>query len=371
MRVLLVAGEASGDAHAAKVVRSLVGRGALVTAVGGDAVRAAGARILAHIDELAVLGIVEVVQRLPRLLAVKRRLEHAIQHDGYDLFLGVDYPGLNLRLARTAHRAGTPVLHYIGPQVWAWRAHRLRHMRRYVDHVALVLPFEKPLYDDAGIPATFVGHPLLDDVDVTPPDMPRSDLALFPGSRVQEVRRHLPVLLRAAALVRSERPDLSVCVSCAPTAPADWMRAQIGAAGFDASVLRNVPARALMASARAMLVASGTATLEAALALRPFAVLYRTHRINFEVARRLVRLPYVALANLVAGEAVVREYLQDDAAAPVLAREAARLLTDEAERQRIVRGLERVRARLGTPGASDRVVALAAALAERVRTEPA
>jgi lipid-A-disaccharide synthase len=371
LRVLLVAGEASGDAHAARVVRLLVERGATVTAVGGEAVRAAGAHLLAHIDALAVLGIVEVVQRLPRLLAVKRRLEHAIQHDGYDLFLGVDYPGLNLRLARSAHGAGIPALHYIGPQVWAWRAHRLRHMRRYVDHVALVLPFEKPLYDAAGIPATFVGHPLLDDAGVATDALPSCDLALFPGSRVQEVRRHLPVLLRAAALVRAQRPDLSVCVSCAPTAPADWMRAQIVASGFAASVLRTAPARALMASARAMLVASGTATLEAALAARPFAVLYRTHRINFEVARRLVRLPYVGLANLVAGEAVVREYLQDDAAAPALAREAERLLTDEAERARIVRGLDRVRARLGTPGAAGRVAALATALAERVRTEPA
>ncbi len=365
MRVLVVAGEASGDAHAAKVVRHLVARGDRVLAVGGEQLTAAGATLVAHIDALSVLGFVEVWARLPRLLALYRKLQALLRGGELDLFLPVDFPGLNLRLAATARRAGVPVLYYVGPQVWAWGAGRLQRLQQCVDHVALILPFEPALYARSGVPASFVGHPLLDD----PEERERGtevDLGLFPGSRPQEVRRHLPVLLDAALLLRRKHPSLRLLVSRAPTAPAAWMGAELQARGFDAAtVLESAPAARLMRRARALFVASGTATLEAALAERPFAVLYRTGWVNYALARRLVRVPHIALANLVAGEGVVREFIQQEASPAALAVEMERLLFDVAARQQQLAGLSQVRARLGTAGASARVAELAARLGSR------
>jgi lipid-A-disaccharide synthase len=362
MRVLMVAGEASGDAHAAAVARRLRAAGAEIVAVGGPALAAAGAEILAGIDALAVLGFAEVVSRLPRILAVKRAIEQRLAREHFDLFLPVDYPGFNLRVARSARRRGVPVLYYVGPQVWAWRAGRLRTVARVTNHVALILPFEKPLYDAAGIPATFVGHPLLDDA--VPADLvPDRDLGLFPGSRAQEIERHLPVLLATARRLHTSRGELRLLVSQAPTAPRQRMEEMLRSQGFDPGKhLVSEPARIAMRRCRALLVASGTATLEAALAERPFAVLYRTGKISYRIAAKLVHVPHVALANLVAGEAVVREYLQEAATPDRLAEEVRRLLDDETERQRILQGLQRIRSRLGTAGAAERVAALAQGL---------
>lgn len=363
MRVLLVAGEPSGDAHAGPLVERLRAAGATVVAVGGPAVAAAGAEIVYGIDELAVLGFVEVARRLPRIVGLARQLEARLRREPFDLFIGVDYPGFNLRFEGRVRRLGVPVLHYIGPQVWAWRAGRLRTLHRVATHVALVLPFEKPLYDAAGIPATFVGHPLL---DAAQPEARASDvdLGLFPGSRPQEIAHHLPVLVACAARVRARRPDVRLLVSRAPTVPRALFDTTLESWGFEPQqVTSDAPARASMARCRALLVASGTATLEAALAARPFAVLYRTNRVNWEVARRLVHLPHVALANLVAGSGIVREYLQEAATPEALAAEAMRLLDDGDERRRILEGLSTVRDRLGPPGAAERVAALAITIA--------
>lgn len=362
MRVLLVAGEASGDVHAAKVAAALLRDGAEIRAVGGPALEAAGADLVEHIDALAVLGFVEVVSKLPRILTLQRTLERMLEREPFDLFLGVDSPGFNLRLAGRARRRGIPVLHYIGPQIWAWRAHRLQTLRRVTNHVALVLPFEKPLYDAAGVPATFVGHPLLEDA-IEGSEAPDCDLGLLPGSRPQEVSRHLPILLRAAAQVQRQRPQLRIRISCAASLPRGPFETAVRRAGFPSDIVDTGPARSLLSRSRASLVASGTATLEAALVGNPFAVFYRMHAVNFAVVRRLVHLPYVSLANLVAETEVVREYLQDAADPETLAREALQLLEDDAERERQRSLLRDVRARLGTPGASGRVAALAHQLA--------
>lgn len=366
MRILVVAGEASGDAHAAPVVQLLRAQGADVVAVGGPALAATGAEMLAGIEDLAVLGFVQAARRLPRLVALARTLEARLAAERFDLFLGVDYPGFNLRFAARARRAGVPVLHYIGPQVWAWRAGRLKTLARVANHVALVLPFEKPLYDAAGIPATWVGHPLVDAAADLPEsaDAEDADLALFPGSRPQELASHLPLLLDTAAALRRTRKDLRVLVSRAPGAPEAPYVEALRARDFDPrSVLVPPPARLLMRRARALLVVSGTATLEAALAARPFAVVYRTPRLEWEIARRLVRVRHAALANLVAGREVVREYLQEKATVPALVAEATRLLDDEVERQRMRADFVALRRTLGPPGVAARVASIAVQLA--------
>jgi lipid-A-disaccharide synthase len=367
MRILIVTGEASGDAHAAKVVPHLAAAGYRVDAVGGPALLAAGADVIEPLDALSVIGLVEVIARLPRLAALQSRLVAGLRARRWDLVLTVDYPGFNLRLARRAHRYGIPVVHYIGPQVWAWRAHRLALLRRAVAHVALVLPFEKPLYDAAGVPATWVGHPLLDDPEPAAVAVDR-DLGLFPGSRAQEIDRHLEVLVAAAAALRRRRRDLRLLVSRAPTVDAARFAPVLRAYGFDPECMTCEPARVALRRCRAALVKSGTTTLEAALAERPFAVLYRTSGLTFAVARRLVRVPFASLVNLVAGAAVVREYLQAAATPAALAAEAERLLDDDSERARIAAAGRGVRARLGTPGASARVAALVTRVAPSPRS---
>ena len=366
MRILITTGEASGDAHAAKVVPYLQRAGFSVDAIGGPALAGAGAVIVESIARLSVIGVVEVAARLPRLLALHSRIAAGLRAGRWDLLLCVDYPGFNLGLARAAHNAGVPVVHYIGPQVWAWRARRLRTLRRHVAHVALILPFEKPLYAAAGVPATFVGHPLLDDADPGSLAVDH-DLGLFAGSRAQEIDRHLDLLLAAAALVRRGRPQLRVLVSRAPTVDGERIAAALRAHGFGAECLNDEPARIALRRCRAALVKSGTTTLEAALAGRPFAVLYRTSAVTFAIARRLVRVPYVSLANLVAGEAVVREYLQGAATPAALAAEAVRLLDDDGERRRLEIACRSVRARLGEPGAAARVAAIVTQVAHAAR----
>lgn len=365
--VFLSAGEASGDLHGAGLARALRQRipGVRLIGLGGSRMAAEGVQLLAGLDELAVMGIVEVGRRLPFFLRLRRRVFRALREEQVRLVVPIDYPGFNLRLARRARILQLPVLWYIAPQVWAWKASRTGALARDTAGVAAVLPFEEAFLRQRGVNARFVGHPLLDRPEPAREGRAwaerhglhphRPILALFPGSRGQEIQRHLELFSEAARRVTVALPEVQPVIGTAPDAPAD---------AYAGSVWPRIPGAAgLLAHSRAALVKSGTTTLEGALAGTPMVVAYRMNPLSFAFARRVVRVPHVALANLIAGERVVPELLQGEATPERLGAELLPLL-DLASPQRrcMTERLGRIRERLGSPGAAERVAGMAAAL---------
>ncbi len=361
--VLLLAGEPSGDQHGADVARELQRQIPNVTLVGtgGPHMQAAGVERFATLDDLAVMGFVEVLGSLGYFRDLERQVEQRIAAGGVDLVIPVDYPGFNMRVSALAKRLGVPVLFYIAPQVWAWRAHRAKRLGETANHIAVILPFEVPIFEGHGAEVTFVGHPLLDHPEEAPLevlsgalDENRPLLALLPGSRKQEVSRHLALMLETARRVLAERPEVQIAI-----AEADG----VDFGTLPEGVLRVRGGRALLRRATAALVKSGTSTLEAALAGVPFVCVYRTHPLTFALAKRLVKLDSIALANLVAGNAVVPEYVQEDFQPAVVAPVLLELLDPVGRRRStMLAALEEVRGRLGTPGAAERVAQIAARL---------
>ncbi len=361
--VLFVAGEASGDLHAAGVARELkrLRPDVRLTGVGGRHLASAGVELLEDVERMAVMGFVEVLKHVPAHYALLRTLRARLRSGHVGLLVLVDYPGFNMRVAAEAERAGVPVLYFITPQVWAWRKTRLRTMARVITRAAVILPFEEKLLRDHGIDATFVGHPMLDRAQHLP-ECPEARaalgisadgpvLALFPGSRRQEIERHLDVFVETAQRLQAEVRGLEVVVSVAPTVSIDPARCPFR--------LVDSGSLLLLRASTAALCKSGTTTLEAAVAGCPLIVAYRTSRWTYEVARRVVEIPRIGLVNVVAGREVAREFVQDAARPDAMAAALAPLLRNAGDRQRMREQLARVRSLLGRPGAAERVAAMA------------
>lgn len=366
--ILFVAGETSGDQHAAGVAREIGASGApfALTGVGGDRMREAGVTLIAHVEELAVMGFIEPLKRAPRFLRLRRDLRARIESGRVALVVLIDFAGFNMKVASLATAANVPVLYYITPQVWASRAGRLNSLSRTISRAAVILPFEEAILRAHGIDATFVGHPLLDSALSLPsreearravgvgPD--EKLLALFPGSRRQEVERHLDLFVATAHELQRRDRALKVIVSAAPhvSIPSDRCPyPQLPSA----SIL-------LLRAADAAMCKSGTTTLEATVALCPMVVAYKTDPITYRLAKYLVKIPFIGLVNVLAGREVAREFVQE-ALRPVDVADALEPLLDRASpaRAEMVAQLAQVRDMLGEAGAARRVAAMAVEMA--------
>jgi lipid-A-disaccharide synthase len=359
--LLVVAGEASGDLHGARLISELRQRvpGLAAFGLGGDEMRAAGLQSVAHSSEVAVVGITEVLKVLPRIREVFADLLHEVDRRRPALAVLIDFPDFNLRLARQLKERGLEVVYYISPQVWAWRKGRVKTIARLVDRMLVLFPFEVDFYRGHGVDVIHVGHPLVDEVPVLPQVWDRGGqedgpfrVALLPGSRLSEVEALLPILLAAVGRLASRLP-VEARIIRAPTVPRELLDEAVELSGLPVAIVES-DRFAAVADSHVALCASGTATLEVGLLGTPMVMVYRLASWTYLLARLLVRLPNVALVNLVLGRRVVPELIQGQANPERIAAEAARLLTDAEARKEMRTALAEVRCRLGAGGASGR-----------------
>tara|TARA_B100000902_G_scaffold146591_1_gene143671 strand:+ start:738 stop:1877 length:1140 start_codon:yes stop_codon:yes gene_type:complete len=344
LRLGLCAGEASGDLLAGSILRAWQQRGTTldITGIGGDKMQAAGLESLCAIDRLAVMGLVEPLKRLPELLGIRRRLIAQQQRVAPDLFVGVDSPDFNLLVERRLRASGIPTAHLVSPSVWAWRRGRLRGIRESVDRMLCLLPFEVDIYREAGIDAVCVGHPLVDELQQLPTadelrtamTLPsgKTLLAVLPGSREGEVRHLMPVFADAMQLLQARHTDLHFVIPAANAARHQQIESVLQSKSLSVSLVRG-QGREVMRCSDAIMIASGTATLEAMLLRKPMVISYRMASLSWAILSRLVKTPYVGLPNVLAGDEVVPELLQHHATASQLADAVSGLLEGDGDRQ--------------------------------------
>jgi lipid-A-disaccharide synthase len=364
--ILIVAGEASADLHAARALTELraLRPGLRAFGVGGPALRAAGLEALYPAEEISVMGLLEVLPRLPRIISILRGLVRAARTRRPRVALLVDLPDFNLRLAARLKRQGVKVVYYVSPTIWAWRKGRVAQIARVVDRMLCILPFEPDAYRGSGVQARFVGHPFAERPLPAAPTVyrealglapDRTTIAIVPGSRRGEIERLLPPMLDAAERLRANHPDAQFVLPVAPTLDRALLAPHLAAhATLDVRLVDGRTAEAVGAS-DAALVKSGTSTLEAGLMLRPMVVAYRLAWLSYFVGRLLVKLTHFSLVNLLAGREVVPELLQGEVTGQKLAEALERVLSEGPARQAQLAGLREVRATLGEPGAPERV----------------
>jgi lipid-A-disaccharide synthase len=376
MRIMLSCGEASGDLYAGALAQALRERdpGARIFGFGGPRLAAAGGELIGSFEGLTVTGLTEAVRVLPRSYAMLRRLVRAARERRPDVFVAIDFPDFNLRLVSAIRRLGIPVVYYVSPQLWAWRAGRMAAMKQHVDRVLVIFPFEQAIYERAGVPVEFVGHPLVDLAHAMQlrsaflrdrglvPEAPT--VALLPGSRPNELHRIAPTMLDALPLIRARIPDVQFLVACAPTLAETEFAPFVGA---DAGRVVLVHDRTddVLAASDAVITASGTATVQAAVHERPMVVVYRLSPLTYRIGKPFVTVDMYAMPNLVAGRRVVPELIQDDFTPEAVADETVAFLTDHEKHTRTREALRRVREALGGPGASARAAAAVLDVARR------
>jgi lipid-A-disaccharide synthase len=366
--IFLSAGEASGERYGAALMEAIRQRlpEARFFGLGGGVMAALGFRPVVRAEDVAHMGITEVVRHAPYIYGQFQRLKRAIAAERPALAVLIDFPDVNLRLAEQLHRYGIPVVYFVSPQLWAWKKRRIRRVQRFVDRMLVIFPFEEPFYRERGVAAEFVGHPL---ADLAPPEVTREAfarqhgldaskpwVALLPGSRQREVDLNLPTMLEAATTLDSttQGDTYQYLLPVAPTLRRERLAAAIAARRGGAKPVLVDDARAALFHARGSVVASGTATVEAALLGNPFVVVYRLSKLSYAIARRFVSVPHVAMANLIAGRRVVPELIQSEFTATNVVRALEPLLADGPAREEAIAGLREVRERLETRDAANR-----------------
>ncbi len=362
-KVMIIAGEASGDLHGAGVVRELLKQNPKldVFGVGGDKMKQEGMNLVYHIRELGFMGFVEVIKHLPFIKVMEHTLEQIVKFKKPDVLLLIDYPGFNLRFAKRVRKYGLKIVYYVSPQVWAWHRSRVKKMRGIVDSMLVVFPFEVDFYKQEDIPVEFVGHPLLEVLDAGMTrknfckrygiDPAKKILGLIPGSRRQEIEKIFPVMLRAARTVAAEE-GMEIAVAVAPTLEESFFRTLYNLEGVH---LVKGATYDVMSQSHFAFVTSGTATLETACLGTPMFVLYRTSWLTYLIGRLLIRVRNIGLVNIVAGKTIAPEFIQHRVSVGTLVKEALKTLRDEGLLKLMRTELSMLKKQLGSAGASKRV----------------
>ena len=365
---MISVGEPSGDLHAARLLAVLNQRNNAPDCfgMGGARMRQQGFNAIVGIEQMAVMGLVEIIRHFPMLYGVLQQMRTLLKVRKPDLLILVDYPGFNLLLAKTAKQLGIPVLYYISPKIWVWRESRIHKIAKRVDHMALIFPFEQPYYDRVGVPATYVGHPLVGEVSCEESvetarkqlglDPNRRTVGLFPGSRRGEVTTLLPELLESARQLTQQDPEVQFLLSQAPELPNSLFES---AETFNGQLYRiKGDAHRAIHACDAIVTASGTVTLEIALLNRPMVVVYRMAPLSYAILSRLIKTRWVSLVNIVAQREVVPELLQEQASATAILQQLQPLLEQSSQQTEMLQGLEQVRTALGEGDSSARLASL-------------
>jgi lipid-A-disaccharide synthase len=372
-KILLVAGEVSGDLHGSYLVEAIQRLDPEVQffGVGGEGLKRKGMKILYPAHSISVVGLTEVFTKLRSILKALRRLKKSLDQERPDLVILIDFPDFNLRLAKIAHRRGIPILYYISPQVWAWRSKRIQLIARLVKKMVVLFPFEVPLYEAAGVNVEWVGHPLLDIVKPTLPqerafqqfglDPKRRTIGLLPGSRIHEVERLLPPLLASAHLLQEEISDLQFIIPLAPGIPEAILSSWMKNISVSVKVVEGFTYDVMNLS-ELLITASGTATLEGAILRKPMIIIYKVSFPSYWIGRALIRVDHIGLVNLVAEKEIAPELIQKDVNPQRIADEAFRILRDPILSRKMKESMGEVRQKLGEPGAVQRAAQIVVSL---------
>ena len=367
-RVMIIAGETSGDLHGAKLVKAMQKRnnGLFFYGIGGQALKETGVNIIIDAHEISVVGITEVFSKVPNILRSLRMVKKAFKTMRPDLLILIDFPDFNLHVAAAAKKMGIPILYYISPQIWAWRPGRVKKIDKLVDHMAVILPFEENFYRKQNIPVTFVGHPLMENSlptkekigDKWMDDTPA--IGLLPGSRHGEIERHLPVMIGAARVLLKKIETIKFFISLSPDVEKKRLKEIVkehkGEADFEivAGNVRNV-----LEKSKVVVAASGTVTLEAAISGTPMVIIYKVSPVSFWLGKTMIRVKNVGLVNLISGKEIVPELIQKEASSERIADTVFKMLSDPFGLRQLSLELLAIRDKLGGPGASERVADIA------------